>query len=220
MPPLPGWDHPVVRRRRDVVRAALTSLPSPAKRASAAAATVGSLLPRLALWLAIVGLVVLFAVATDAARVAVVAVPAATVAVIWRQLSWSVRALALAGLLWLSLIELGPALGLGLDALLLACCWLPAHAGAARTAAEAPPRPATPEIPDLVPGGGAYDHPVSIHVPASLRRFAEERRLSHEELAMLASIRFPGDPPRTAARWQHIYNAIRLSRWLDKEEAS
>jgi hypothetical protein len=208
----------MVRRRRDVVRAALTSLPSPVKRASAAASTARSLLPRLALWLAIVGLVVLFAVATDAARVAVVAVPAATVAVIWRQLSWSIRALALVGLLWLSLIELGPALGLGLDALLLACCWLPTRAGAASTAAEAPP--ATPEIPDLLPGGGAYDHPVSIHVPASLRRFAEERRLSHEELAMLASIRFPGDPPRTAARWQHIYNAIRLSRWLDKEEAS
>lgn len=53
----------------------------------------------------------------------------------------------------------------------------------------------------------------------SLRRFAEERRLPEEEVAMLASIRFAGEPPRTPARWHHIYNAIRLSRWLDKENA-
>jgi hypothetical protein len=35
---------------------------------------------------------------------------------------------------------------------------------------------------------------------------------------MLASIRFPENPPRTPARWHHIYNAIRLSRWLDNDE--
>jgi hypothetical protein len=62
-----------------------------------------------------------------------------------------------------------------------------------------------------------YELPFPGQVPASLRRFAEERRLPQEEVTMLASIRFPGEPPRTAARWHHIYNAIRTSRWLDKE---
>jgi hypothetical protein len=219
MPPLPGWDHPVVRQRRDVVRAALTSLPSPAGRVSAAATGARSLLPRLALWLAIAGVVGLFAMATDTARVAVVAIPAAIIAATWSQLSRPVRAVALLGLLWLSLEALGPALGLSLDVLLLACWRLSMQVGG-RTAAEAPPQPAAPRIPDLVVTGNANDRPVGIHVPTSLRRFAEERRLSPEEVAMLASIHFPGEPPHTAARWQHIYNAIRLSRWLDKEEAS
>jgi hypothetical protein len=218
MPPLPGWDHPAVRRPRDAVRAALTSLPSPATRVSAAATSARSLLPRVALWLATAGLVALFAMATDAARVAVVAIPAAIVAVTWRQLSGLIRAVAVLGLLWLSLAQLGPVLGLGLYALVLACWRLSTQLGGGPAAAA--PQPAKPEIPDLMVSGHPYDDPVSIHVPTSLRRFAEERRLSQEEVVMLASIRFPGEPPRTAARWQHIYNAIRLSRWLDKEEAS
>ncbi len=34
---------------------------------------------------------------------------------------------------------------------------------------------------------------------------------------MLASTRFRGDPPRTLRRWQHIYDAVRMSRTLDEE---
>jgi hypothetical protein len=119
--------------------------------------------------------------------------------------------------------ELGSGLGLGLCALLVAWWWLPTQVGA--DGADVAPAEEEAEVEDLaslalpVTGLTGYDLPFSGHLPASLRRFAEERRLPEEEVTMLASIRFPGEPPRTAARWQHIYNAIRLSRWLDQDEA-
>jgi hypothetical protein len=220
MPPLPGWGHRAIGRRRAAARAAITSLlssPAKSRRAAAAASSARSLLPRVAVWLAIGGLVALFGMATDGLGVAVVAAPAAIVALTWRQLSPPVRVVTVLGLLWLSVAQLGPGLSFGLDALLVAWWWLPTRVGAARDE-PAPPAPAEPEATGSAPGSSAHDDPVNLHLPASLRRFAEERHLSQEEVAMLASIRFSGEPPRTAARWHHIYNAIRLSRWLDKED--
>ncbi len=220
MPPLPGWDHPVIQRRRQAVRATVASLvPAPARRAASTAATARAGFTRVGLWLAIGALVVLFGMATDGTRVAVVAIPAAVAAVAWRQLSWLFRAVIVVGLLWLSLAELDLGLGLGLDALLVAWWWLPTQTGGGAT--ETPAATPDPELANLakpLTDMTGYDLPFSGHLPVGLRRFAEERHLPEEELAMLASIRFPGEPPRTAARWQHIYNAIRLSRWLDKED--
>jgi len=222
MPPLPGWDHPVIQRRREAVRATVASLvPAPARRAATAATTARSRLTRVGLWLAIGVLVVLFGMATDPTRVAVVAIPTAVAAAAWGQLSWLFRAVVLIGLLWLSVAELDLGLGLGLDALLVAWWWLPTQVGG-DGATGAPASTPDPELANLaIPTTSTtgYDFPFTGHLPASLRRFAEERHLPEEEVTMLASIRFPGEPPRTAARWQHIYNAIRLSRWLDKEDA-
>jgi hypothetical protein len=216
MPPPPGRGHRADRRRRDAVRAALASLLSSRASSSRAAAVFGSarsLLPRLAVWLAIGGVLVLFGMVTDGIRVGVVAFPAVIAALTWRQLSAPVRAAAVLGLLWLSLAQLGVALGLALDALLVAWWWLPTRVGAGGAEGEAPEAEAAGQGQESVD-----DRAFGLYVSASLRRFAEERRLSQDEVAMLASIRFTGEPPRTAARWQHIYNAIRLSRWLDKED--
>lgn len=223
MPLLPGWRLPRSGRRRRTVHAVAASyLPAPARRAASSAVAASSLLTRVGLRLAIGLLVALFGVATNPSRVAVIAVPAAVVALLWYQLSSPLRVVIVAGLGWLSIVELGMALGLGLDALLVAWWWLPHQIGDR----DAPP-PGPDELeeePDLAtmvgptPGGArAYDFPFTGHVPTSLRRFAEELHLREEEVTMLASIRFPGEPPRTTARWHHIYNAIHASRWLDKE---
>jgi hypothetical protein len=221
MPLLPGWRPRVLGRRRRTVRAVVTSyLPAPARRAASSAVAASSVLTRAGLWLAIGLLVALFAVATNPTRVAVVAIPAAIAAMIWRQLSSPLRVVIVAGLAWLSVVELGTPLGLGLDALLVAWWWLPGQIGSGGAEVPAPGESEEPDLASLaspMPGHKAYDFPFTGHVPASLRRFAEERRLPEEEVTMLASIRFPGDPPRTPARWHHIYNAIRASRWLDKE---
>jgi hypothetical protein len=191
-------------------------LPLPARHA--AATPMWTWFTRVALWAGIGLLVAVFAIATDPAKVGVVAGASAIAAPAWRQLSWALRSVISLGLVLLSIAEFGTGLGLGLDALLICWWWLPARLSVAVQA----PAPDEPEedLASLVTPAGAlrpYELPVSGNLPASLRRFAEERRLSEEEITMLASIRFPGEPPRTAARWHHIYNAIRLSRWLDKE---
>jgi hypothetical protein len=162
-------------------------------------------------------------VATNPSKVAVIAIPAAVVALLWWQLSPPLRVVIVAGLAWLSVVQLGLGLGLGLDALVVAWWWLPRRIGD-RDAVAPAVEDSGEEASDLAtmvgpaPGGPKpYDFPFTGHVPASLRRFAEERHLREDEVTMLASIRFAGEPPRTAARWQHIYNAIRASRWLDKE---
>jgi transcriptional regulator with XRE-family HTH domain len=54
-------------------------------------------------------------------------------------------------------------------------------------------------------------------LPHGLREFADRQGLPEADVTMLASIRFRGDPPRTARRWQHIYDAIRMSRTLDED---
>jgi transcriptional regulator with XRE-family HTH domain len=48
-------------------------------------------------------------------------------------------------------------------------------------------------------------------VPKSLQEFAEANNLPQVDVDMLAGIKFRGDAPRTAARWQFIYNAIVMS---------
>jgi len=218
--PLPGWDHPILQRRRDAMREAVTSyLPLPARRAATRSTPVWTWFTRVALWVGIGMLVAVFAIATDPTKVAVVAILTAIAAPAWRELSWAFRTVIVLGLMWLSVAQLGTAPGLGLDVLLIAWWWLPAQlSGGAR--APAPEPQLEEDLASLVtPVGGLrpYELPFSVGVPPSLRRFAEERRLPEEEVTMLASIRFPGEPPRTSARWHHIYNAIRLSRWLDKE---
>ena len=50
----------------------------------------------------------------------------------------------------------------------------------------------------------------------SLLEFANERKVPRSDVAMLASIRFRGDPPRTPRRWAMIYNTIVTSRALDE----
>jgi transcriptional regulator with XRE-family HTH domain len=50
---------------------------------------------------------------------------------------------------------------------------------------------------------------------ASLRAFIKEHRLDPADARMLASIRFRGEPPRTARRWAMIYDAIVASRSFD-----
>jgi hypothetical protein len=216
--PLPGWDHPILQRRRQAVRDAVTSsVPLPARRATSTA--VGTWFTRVVLWLAIGVLIALFAFVTDPTKVAVVAILTAIAAPAWRQLSWAFRIIVALGLAWLSVAELGTGLGLGLVGLLIAWWWLPTQLGgsAAEPAAEAEEETDLASLVAPVGGLRPYDLALSGSLPASLRRFAEERRLPEEEVTMLASIRFPGEPPRTPARWHHIYNAIRLSRWLDKE---
>jgi hypothetical protein len=196
-------------------------LPMP-RRAAGSAMVASSALTRVGLWLAIGLLVALFAVATNPTRVAVIAIPAAVVALLWVQLSSPLRVVIVAGLAWLSIVELGMPLGLGLDALVLAWWWLPRKIGDRDAVAPAvEERDEELDLASLVaptPGGArAYELRFTGHLPASLRRFAEERHLREDEVTMLASIRFAGEPPRTTARWQHIYNAIRASRWLDNE---
>ena len=53
-------------------------------------------------------------------------------------------------------------------------------------------------------------------VPESLREFAEAKGLPESDVRMLAGIEFRGARPQTRERWEHIYNAIRLSRTLDE----
>lgn len=56
-------------------------------------------------------------------------------------------------------------------------------------------------------------------LPQGLAEFAAARNLPQGDVEMLAGIRFRGDVPRSPERWQHIYDAIRLSQGLDDEQA-
>jgi hypothetical protein len=51
---------------------------------------------------------------------------------------------------------------------------------------------------------------------AELLEFAREDRLPAADIDMLASIQFRGEPPRTAARWRFIYEAIKNSEGIDR----
>ena len=215
--PLPGWDHSTLQRRRDGVRDAVSSrLPPPARAQRSPAWTW---LARAALWLGIGMLVAVLAVVTDPGKVAVVAVLSAIAVPAWAQLSWAFRTIIVLGLLWLSVAQLGTGLGVVLDVLLLAWWWLPLQVTGGAPAAPAEEEEDLSSLAAPIGTLRPYDLPFAGQVSPSLRRFAEERRLPEDEVAMLASIRFAGEPPRTPARWHHIYNAIRLSRWLDKENA-
>ena len=52
-------------------------------------------------------------------------------------------------------------------------------------------------------------------IPNSLREFAEAKKLPDSDVRMLAGIQFRGVRPQTRERWEHIYNAIRMSQTLD-----
>lgn len=53
-------------------------------------------------------------------------------------------------------------------------------------------------------------------IPASLRVFADEARLTEAEVRTLASIRWrKGEVPQTSARWRFILDSLRVSRQLD-----
>lgn len=52
--------------------------------------------------------------------------------------------------------------------------------------------------------------------PASLVKFAKSRNLPEADVEMLAGIRFRGGEPKTAERWEFIYQAIKNSAPMDK----
>lgn len=54
--------------------------------------------------------------------------------------------------------------------------------------------------------------------PQSLIKFANQYGLPAADVRMLSAIKFRGEPPRTVERWQHIYNAIRMSESMDKNQ--
>lgn len=64
---------------------------------------------------------------------------------------------------------------------------------------------------DIRPGDGPPPVPHE-----SLLAFARERKLPRADIKMLASIRFRGDPPKTARRWAMIYDSIVASRAFDE----
>jgi hypothetical protein len=218
--PLPGWNQPVLWQRRHAVRHTVSPYLQQPARHGATAAPLWTWFARIALWAGIGMLVGVFAIATDPTRVAVVAILTALAAPVWRQLSWAFRTVIVLGAVWLSVSELGTGPGLGLDVLLVAWWWLPAQIGGGAGTPAPEPEEEKDDLASVVTRLGSprpYELPLSAEVPPSLRRFAQERRLPEEEVTMLASIRFAGEPPRTVARWHHIHNAIRTSRWLDKE---
>ncbi|HXB15427.1 MAG TPA: helix-turn-helix transcriptional regulator [Solirubrobacteraceae bacterium] len=51
--------------------------------------------------------------------------------------------------------------------------------------------------------------------PPSLIAFATENAIPESDVEMLASIRFRGEQPQTAKRWEFIYEAIKNSRGMD-----
>jgi transcriptional regulator with XRE-family HTH domain len=54
-------------------------------------------------------------------------------------------------------------------------------------------------------------------LPEGLAEFAKQARLPAGDVEMLAGVRWRGDPPRSAKRWQVIYDAIQSSRVFDEE---
>lgn len=56
------------------------------------------------------------------------------------------------------------------------------------------------------------------NVPDGLREFANQRSLPESDVAMLASIQFRGDQPRTARRWSMIYDTIQMSQAFDDDD--
>jgi transcriptional regulator with XRE-family HTH domain len=52
--------------------------------------------------------------------------------------------------------------------------------------------------------------------PASLLKFAKANpKIPKGDIEMLTQIQFRGEPPRTAERWEFIYQAIRNSKAMD-----
>lgn len=57
------------------------------------------------------------------------------------------------------------------------------------------------------------------NVPESLREYAKQDHLNQADVAMLASIQFRGEQPRTADRWRYIYQSIRNSAAMESRES-
>ncbi|HXL86204.1 MAG TPA: helix-turn-helix transcriptional regulator [Gemmatimonadaceae bacterium] len=57
----------------------------------------------------------------------------------------------------------------------------------------------------------------SYEVPDGLRELADEEYLPEADVAMLATIQFRGDKPRSKERWRHIYESIWMSKNLDQQ---
>jgi transcriptional regulator with XRE-family HTH domain len=55
-------------------------------------------------------------------------------------------------------------------------------------------------------------------IPPSLQEFAKRSRLPEADIQMLAGIKFRGEAPRPADRWQFIYNAIVMSAQSEANE--
>jgi transcriptional regulator with XRE-family HTH domain len=74
-------------------------------------------------------------------------------------------------------------------------------------------------VADLVGGSVVRFDPGEVEVPTSLRAFADEADLTSAEVRTLASIRWrKGDEPRTPERWRYIYDSLRLSRSMDRDD--
>jgi transcriptional regulator with XRE-family HTH domain len=58
-----------------------------------------------------------------------------------------------------------------------------------------------------------------LSIPDSLRDFAREDGIPETDVRALARIKFRGEQPRTKERWRYIYNAIRTSELIDREDA-
>jgi transcriptional regulator with XRE-family HTH domain len=56
--------------------------------------------------------------------------------------------------------------------------------------------------------------------PPSLTRFAKSHNLPEADIEMLAGIRFRGEEPKTAERWEFIYQAIKNSAPMDRRKRS
>lgn len=54
----------------------------------------------------------------------------------------------------------------------------------------------------------------------SLAEFAKSRNLPEADIEMLAGIRFRGEEPKTAERWEFIYQAIKNSAPMDRPRRS
>lgn len=53
-------------------------------------------------------------------------------------------------------------------------------------------------------------------LPPGLKEFARRRNLPEADIEMLCAIQFRGERPRTAERWEFIYEAIKNSAAMDR----
>jgi transcriptional regulator with XRE-family HTH domain len=72
-------------------------------------------------------------------------------------------------------------------------------------------------IADLVGGPAVRFRADEAEIPASLRAFADEVKLTEREFELLASIRWrKAEEPQTSERWRYILDSLRASRTLDE----
>ncbi|SRR6266567_3838095 len=59
---------------------------------------------------------------------------------------------------------------------------------------------------------------VKLSITESLREFAREDGIPESDVRALARVKFRGEQPKTKERWRYIYNAIRTSELIDRDE--